>query len=78
MVHTNTDPNKTAFTVSIDRIGEGCTTGISAYDRYMTVKALVDPNIKPEQLARPGHIFPLIAKQEACLRRVVIQRLLWI
>lgn len=70
MVNNNTDPNKTAFTVSIDRIGEGCTTGISAYDRYMTVKSLVDPSIKPEQLARPGHIFPLIAKQGGVLRRV--------
>jgi len=70
MVNHNTDPNKTAFTVSIDRIGEGCTTGISAYDRYMTVKSLVDPNISPEQLARPGHIFPLIAKQGGVLRRV--------
>jgi len=70
MVSNNTDPNKTAFTVSIDRIGEGCTTGISAYDRYMTVKALVDPSIKPDQLARPGHIFPLIAKQGGVLRRV--------
>ncbi|MGB0194702.1 MAG: 3,4-dihydroxy-2-butanone-4-phosphate synthase [Schleiferiaceae bacterium] len=70
MVNNNTDPNKTAFTVSIDRIGEGCTTGISAYDRYMTVKSLVDPAIKPEQLARPGHIFPLIAKQGGVLRRV--------
>lgn len=70
MVNHNTDPNKTAFTVSIDRIGEGCTTGISAYDRYMTVKSLVDPNVSPEQLARPGHIFPLIAKQGGVLRRV--------
>jgi 3,4-dihydroxy 2-butanone 4-phosphate synthase/GTP cyclohydrolase II len=70
MVTNNTDPNKTAFTVSIDRIGEGCTTGISAYDRYMTVKSLVDPSIKPEQLARPGHIFPLIAKPGGVLRRV--------
>ena len=70
MVQNNTDPNKTAFTVSIDRIGEGCTTGISAYDRYMTVKSLVDPTIKPEQLARPGHIFPLIAKPGGVLRRV--------
>lgn len=70
MVQNNTDPNKTAFTVSIDRIGEGCTTGISAYDRYMTVKSLVDPTIKPEQFARPGHIFPLIAKPGGVLRRV--------
>jgi len=70
MVQNNTDPNKTAFTISIDRIGEGCTTGISAYDRYMTVKALVDSEIKPEQLARPGHIFPLIAKPGGVLRRV--------
>lgn len=70
MVSNNTDPNNTAFTVSIDRIGEGCTTGISAYDRYMTVKALVDPAIRPDQLARPGHIFPLIAKDGGVLRRV--------
>jgi 3,4-dihydroxy 2-butanone 4-phosphate synthase/GTP cyclohydrolase II len=70
MVSNNTDPNNTAFTVSIDRIGAGCTTGISAYDRYMTVKALVDPTMKPEQLARPGHIFPLIAKDGGVLRRV--------
>lgn len=70
MVQDNTDAHKTAFTVSIDRIGEGCTTGISAYDRYMTVKALVDPDIQPDQLARPGHIFPLIAKDGGVLRRV--------
>ena len=70
MVQDNTDANKTAFTVSIDRIGEGCTTGISAYDRYMTVKALVDQDIRPAQLARPGHIFPLIAKDGGVLRRV--------
>ena len=70
MVSNNTDPNNTAFTVSIDRIGEGCTTGISAYDRYMTVKSLVDPAITPDQLARPGHIFPLIAKDGGVLRRV--------
>jgi len=70
MVTDNTDPNKTAFTVSIDRLGEGCTTGISAYDRYMTVKSLVDPDIRPSDLARPGHIFPLIAKEGGVLRRV--------
>ena len=70
MVQNNTDPNKTAFTVSIDRIGEGCTMGISAYDRYMTVKALTDSSIQPDQLARPGHIFPLIAKPGGVLRRV--------
>ena len=70
MVNNNSDPNKTAFTVSIDRIGGGCTTGISAYDRYMTVRSLVDPSIKPEQFARPGHIFPLIAKRGGVLRRV--------
>ncbi len=70
MVSKNTDPNNTAFTVSIDRIGAGCTTGISAYDRYMTVKALADPAITPDQLARPGHIFPLIAKDGGVLRRV--------
>lgn len=70
MVHNNTDPNKTAFTVSIDRIGEGCTTGISAYDRYMTVKSLTDESMTPEHFARPGHIFPLIAKSGGVLRRV--------
>ena len=70
MVSDNTDPNKTAFTVSIDRLGEGCTTGISAYDRYMTVKSLVNPDMKPENFARPGHIFPLIAKEGGVLRRV--------
>ena len=70
MVTKNTDPNHTAFTVSIDRIGAGCTTGISAYDRYMTVQALVDPEITAEDLARPGHIFPLVAKEGGVLRRV--------
>jgi 3,4-dihydroxy 2-butanone 4-phosphate synthase/GTP cyclohydrolase II len=69
MVTHNTDPNKTAFTVSVDLLGHGCTTGISAHDRAKTVNALVDENTQPRDLARPGHIFPLIAKSEGVLRR---------
>lgn len=69
MVSNNTDPHHTQFTVSVDKIGDGCTTGISASDRAKTVKAIIDPNTKPEQLARPGHIFPLIAKKGGVLRR---------
>lgn len=69
MVDKSTAVYNTAFTVSVDLIGHGCTTGISAYDRAMTVKALVDENTKPEDLGRPGHIFPLIAKQKGVLRR---------
>jgi 3,4-dihydroxy 2-butanone 4-phosphate synthase/GTP cyclohydrolase II len=69
MVSNNTDPHKTAFTVSVDLIGNGCTTGISAHDRSKTVKALIDPNTRPEDLGRPGHIFPLIAKEGGVLRR---------
>ena len=69
MVHNNTDPMETAFTVSVDLRGNGVTTGISAADRARTVLSLVDPNIKPHELARPGHIFPLIAKQGGVLRR---------
>jgi 3,4-dihydroxy 2-butanone 4-phosphate synthase/GTP cyclohydrolase II len=69
MVTHNTDPNKTAFTVSVDLLGHGCTTGISAHDRSKTVQALIDPNTQPRDLARPGHIFPLIAKPEGVLRR---------
>ncbi|GGH73153.1 MAG: 3,4-dihydroxy-2-butanone-4-phosphate synthase [Bacteroidetes bacterium] len=69
MVNKNTDPMHTSFTVSIDLIGNGVTTGISASDRAKTVKALVDPNTKPEDLGRPGHIFPLIAKPGGVLRR---------
>jgi 3,4-dihydroxy 2-butanone 4-phosphate synthase/GTP cyclohydrolase II len=69
MVSNNTDPMETAFTVSVDLRGNGVTTGISAADRALTVQALVNPNTKPHDLARPGHIFPLIAKQGGVLRR---------
>ena len=69
MVNKNTAVYSTAFTVSVDLIGSGCTTGISAYDRYMTVRALVNPDTKPENLGRPGHIFPLRAKSKGVLRR---------
>jgi 3,4-dihydroxy 2-butanone 4-phosphate synthase / GTP cyclohydrolase II len=69
MVHNNTDPMETAFTVSVDLRGNGVTTGISAADRARTILALVDPNTKPHDLVRPGHIFPLIAKQGGVLRR---------
>ena len=69
MVHNNTDHMETAFTVSVDLRGHGVTTGISAADRAKTVLALVDPDVKSHDLARPGHIFPLIAKQGGVLRR---------
>jgi 3,4-dihydroxy 2-butanone 4-phosphate synthase/GTP cyclohydrolase II len=69
MVTNNTDPHKTAFTVSIDLLGHGCTTGISAHDRAKTIQALVTPGFKPEDFARPGHIFPLKAKSGGVLRR---------
>lgn len=69
MVQVNTDHMETAFTVSVDLRGHGVTTGISASDRAKTVLALVDPDTKPHDLARPGHIFPLIAKQGGVLRR---------
>ncbi len=70
MVQNNTVLHQTPFTVSIDLIGNGCTTGISAQDRAKTVQALIDPNTKPEDLGRPGHIFPLRARNEGVLRRV--------
>jgi 3,4-dihydroxy 2-butanone 4-phosphate synthase/GTP cyclohydrolase II len=69
MVGNNTVLHQTAFTVSIDLIGDGCTTGISASDRAKTIKALVDPKTKPADLGRPGHIFPLIAREGGVLRR---------
>ena len=69
MVHNNTDPMETAFTVSIDLKGKGVTTGISASDRALTIKAIIDPETKPFDLARPGHIFPLKAKEGGVLRR---------
>ncbi|WP_299063250.1 3,4-dihydroxy-2-butanone-4-phosphate synthase [uncultured Polaribacter sp.] len=69
MVNNNTDPMETAFTVSVDLRGKGVTTGISASDRALTIKALVEKDTKPFDLARPGHIFPLIAKEGGVLRR---------
>lgn len=69
MVQNNTVLHQTAFTVSIDLIGNGCTTGISVQDRAKTILSLVDDATKPEDLGRPGHIFPLIAKQGGVLRR---------
>ena len=69
MVENNTVLHHTQFTVSIDLKGNGCTTGISVFDRAKTIKALVDPNTKPEDFGRPGHIFPLKAKEGGVLRR---------
>lgn len=69
MVGTNTATHETAFTISVDLLGHGCTTGISAQDRAKTIQALIDPATKPEDLGRPGHIFPLKAKSEGVLRR---------
>jgi 3,4-dihydroxy 2-butanone 4-phosphate synthase/GTP cyclohydrolase II len=69
MVRDNTALHETAFTVSIDLMGHGCTTGISAHDRATGIRALVDPAIKAEDYARPGHIFPLKAKTGGVLRR---------
>ena len=69
MVGNNTAVYETNFTVSVDLQGYGCTTGISASDRSKTIKALINPSIKPEEFGRPGHIFPLIAKDGGVLRR---------
>ena len=69
MVQNNTVLHQTPFTVSVDLIGKGCTTGISAHDRAATVQALIDPNTRPDDLGRPGHIFPLRARSEGVLRR---------
>ena len=69
MVSNNTDPLETAFTVSVDLKSNEMTTGISAADRSNTIKALVDPNTSANDLSRPGHIFPLIAKSGGVLRR---------
>jgi 3,4-dihydroxy 2-butanone 4-phosphate synthase/GTP cyclohydrolase II len=69
MVGKNTAAYETNFTVSVDLIGHGCTTGISASDRSKTIKALIDPNTDPKELGRPGHIFPLRAKDGGVLRR---------
>jgi len=70
MVQHNTATLSTAFTVSVDLLGHGCTTGISAFDRSRTVKALVDKSTKPDDLGRPGHIFPLIANSNGVLGRM--------
>lgn len=69
MVRTNSATYETPFTVSVDLIGKGCTTGISASDRAQTILALIDPTTKPEELGKPGHIFPLRAKKGGVLRR---------
>jgi 3,4-dihydroxy 2-butanone 4-phosphate synthase/GTP cyclohydrolase II len=69
MVSNNTALHETAFTVSVDLLGHGCTTGISAHDRAKTIKALNDPFQNPAELGRPGHIFPLRAKSGGVLRR---------
>jgi 3,4-dihydroxy 2-butanone 4-phosphate synthase/GTP cyclohydrolase II len=69
MVSNNTDPMDTAFTVSVDLKGGGVTSGISTSDRSKTIKAIVNKSTKPDDLARPGHIFPLIAKDGGVLRR---------
>lgn len=69
MVKDNNAVHETAFTVSVDLLTQGCTTGISAQDRAKTVQALIDPNTKADELGRPGHIFPLIAQKDGVLRR---------
>jgi 3,4-dihydroxy 2-butanone 4-phosphate synthase/GTP cyclohydrolase II len=69
MVNNNTALHETAFTVSVDLLGHGSTTGISAHDRALTIQALVNPATKPGDLGRPGHIFPLRAKKGGVLRR---------
>jgi len=69
MVGKNTSLHETPFTVSVDLIGQGCTTGISAHDRYKTIVSLTDLNTKPSDLGRPGHIFPLKANKDGVLRR---------
>src|SRR5580765_7630660 len=69
MVNNNTALHETAFTVSVDLLGHGCTTGISAHDRAKTIQALIDPATTPADLGRPGHIFPLRSKKGGVLRR---------
>jgi 3,4-dihydroxy 2-butanone 4-phosphate synthase / GTP cyclohydrolase II len=69
MVGRNTSNHDTPFTISVDLTGHGCTTGISATDRAKTIQALIDPNIKPSDFGKPGHIFPLRARKEGVLRR---------
>lgn len=69
MVANSTDPKETAFTVSVDLLGKGATTGISASDRAKTIRAIMDPETKPTDLMRPGHIFPLKAREGGVLKR---------
>jgi len=69
MVSQNTSSHSTNFTASVDLIGEGCTTGISAYDRAKTLNSLANINTKPEDLGRPGHIFPIMAHKGGLLKR---------
>lgn len=69
MVGRNTATHETAFTVSVDLLGHGCTTGISTQDRAKTIQALINPSMKPDDFGKPGHIFPLRAKAEGVLRR---------
>ncbi len=69
MVSSNTSYLGTPFTISVDLLGDGCTTGVSATDRAKTLRALVNPDTKPEDLGRPGHIFPLRARDKGVLRR---------
>ena len=68
-VSTNTSVHETPFTVTVDRLGKGCTTGVSMYDRAQTILALADPETKPQDLARPGHICPLRARSRGVLQR---------
>ena len=69
MVTNNSAAYETPFTVSIDLIGHGCTTGISASDRSKTIQAMINPKTRPEELGKPGHIFPLRARKGGVLRR---------
>lgn len=69
MVSRNTSSHETQFTISVDLLGKGCTTGISASDRSKTIQAIADPSTRPEELGRPGHIFPLRAMNGGVLRR---------
>jgi len=69
MVQSNSAAYETPFTVSVDLIGQGCTTGISASDRSKTIQALINPATRPEELGKPGHIFPLRAQRLGVLKR---------
>jgi 3,4-dihydroxy 2-butanone 4-phosphate synthase/GTP cyclohydrolase II len=69
MVTNNSAAYETPFTVSVDLIGHGCTTGISAQDRAKTVLALINPETRPEELGKPGHIFPLEGQARRCVKK---------